>query len=230
MKISLIRAALGGFASALASISAVAADAGAIQQLSGNVTITSVDKNQRKAGQTEKVQSGDTITTDARSEALIRMADESTVLLRPNTQFQFTDFKFEQKSTDTSVLSILRGTARMISGIIGKSTPTRVAVRASTATIGIRGTDFEVSVVNEDSPQVRAGVYNYVHDGSTNIQIATGQNTDVRKEQIAFAPDKPNPGEEPLQILREVPIFLQQGGGLDSLIQSITIQIPIMIR
>ncbi len=66
-----------------------------------------------------------------------------------------------------------------------------------------------------------------VHDGATNIKLTQmDKNLDVKKNQTAFAPDKPKPGEEPLQILKETPIFLQQGGGLDALIQSITIQIP----
>lgn len=219
------------FASSMVSpIIGLAADAGSIQQISGNVSIVGADKTSRKAGQRDKIQSGDTITTDTRSEAMIKLSDESTVVLRPNTQFQFTDFKFEQKPSDTSIVSILRGTARMISGLIGKNSPNQVAVRASTATIGIRGTDFEVSVITEDTSDARAGVYNYVHDGATNVQIASGQAVDVRKEQTAFAPQNPRPGEDALQLLRETPVFLQQGGGLDALIQSIIIMPPVMFR
>ena len=185
------------FASSMVSpIIGLAADAGSIQQISGNVSIVGADKTSRKAGQRDKIQSGDTITTESRSEAMIKLSDDSTVVLRPNTQFQFTDFKFEQKPSDTSIVSILRGTARMISGLIGKNSPNQVAVRASTATIGIRGTDFEVSVITEDTSDARAGVYNYVHDGATNVQIASGQAVDVRKEQTAFAPQNPRPGED----------------------------------
>ena len=219
------------FASSMVSpIIGLAADAGSIQQISGNVSIVGADKTSRKAGQRDKIQSGDTITTESRSEAMIKLSDDSTVVLRPNTQFQFTDFKFEQKPSDTSIVSILRGTARMISGLIGKNSPNQVAVRASTATIGIRGTDFEVSVITEDTSDARAGVYNNVHDGDTNVQIASGQAVDVRKEQTAFAPQNPRPGEDALQLLRETPVFLQQGGGLDALIQSIIIMPPVMFR
>ena len=203
-----------------------AADAGAVQQLSGNVTITGADKVTRKAGPKEKIQAGDTITTEAKSEALIKMADDSTVILRPNTQFQFTEFTYSKAPTDTSLLKLVRGIARLVTGVIGKNNPSNYRVSTTTATIGIRGTDFEVAVMTEDTPEARAGVYNYVRDGSTNIRIASGQSLDVKKDQTAFAPDKPKPGEEPLQILRERPIFLQQGGGLDALIESITIQIP----
>jgi hypothetical protein len=204
-----------------------AADAGAIQQVSGSVTITGADNVTRKAAPKEKVQSGDTITTEAKSETLIKLADDSTVILRPNTRFQFTEYKYEKAASDSSLVSLLRGTARMVSGLIARRNPANVRVNAITATIGIRGTDFEVAVIPEDTPEARAGVYDYVHDGATNIKLVQmDKNLDVKKNQTAFAPDKPKPGEEPLQILKETPIFLQQGGGLDALIQSITIQIP----
>ena len=223
-------AAIAGMILTIAAPVASAQDAGAIQQLSGIVNITGADRTTRRAGPRERIRSGDTVTTEGKSEAVIKMEDDSSVFLRPNTQFQFTDFRFENKPTDSSLSSIIRGTARMISGLIGKNSPSQVAVRASTATIGIRGTDFEVAVITEDTPAARAGVYNFTRDGATNIRIASGQNLDVRKEQTAFAPEKLNPGEDPLQLLRDRPLFLEQGGGLDALIQSLTIPAPMLIR
>jgi hypothetical protein len=212
-----------------ATLQSYAADAGTIQELSGTVNIIGADNRTRVAGPRESIQPGDTLQTAQRSEVLIKMADDSKIALRQNTRFQITDFKFDQKPTDSSILSVLRGTARMISGLIGKNTPTQVAIRASTATIGIRGTDFEVSVIPEDTQDARAGVYNRVLDGGTNIRISSGQSLDLNKDQTAFAPQNPRPGEDPLQLLRETPVFLQQGGGLDALIQSIIITPPPMI-
>lgn len=218
------------FLAALASTTtAFAADAGTVQEVSGTVTIISTDNRSRQARAREVIQSGDTLQTALRSEVVVKLADDSKIALRQNTRLQVTDFKFEQKPSDSSIISVLRGTARMISGLIGKTMPSQVAVRAPTATIGIRGTDFEVAVIPDDTPDARAGVYNYVRDGSTNIQIASGQQTDVRKDQTAFAPQNPRPGEDALQILRETPSFLQQGGGLDALIQSIIVIPPPMI-
>ena len=211
-----------------AALPSYAADAGTIQELSGTVNIIGADNRTRVAGPREAIQPGDTLQTAPRSEVLIKMADDSKVALRQNTRFQITDFKFDQKPTDSSILSVLRGTARMISGLIGKNAPSQVAVRANTATIGIRGTDFEVSVIPEDTQEARAGTYNRVLDGSTNIRIASGQSLDLNKDQTAFAPQNPRPGEDPLQLLRETPVFLQQGGGLDALIQSIIITPPPM--
>jgi len=147
--------------------------------------------------------------------------------VRPNSQMKLTEFKYTKAQTDSSVMTLLRGTMRMVTGLIGKRRPTNVRVNTLTATIGVRGTDFEVAVIPEDTPQARAGVYDYVHDGLTNIKLTQmDRELDVKKNQTAFAPDKLKPGEDPLQLLSETPIFLQSGGGLDALIESITIQIP----
>ncbi len=203
---------------------ASAADSGSIDQISGTVTVTSPDKVSRKAGPKEKIQSGDTIKTEAKSEIVIKLADESVVALRPNTQFTITEFKYEKKPTDSTQYSLLSGIARFVTGLVGRSSPDRVRVTAATATVGIRGTDFEVAVVAEDTPDARAGVYDRVYDGKTNIKLASGPSLDVKAEQTAFAPDKLKPGEEPLYILDSTPLFLQSGGGFDALIQSLTMQ------
>jgi hypothetical protein len=206
---------------------AFAADAGTVEKVTGKVTITGADNVVRAAGPRERIMSGETIATDAKSETMVKMADESTILLRPNTRFQLTEYKYDKAATDSSVMTLLRGTMRMVTGIIGKRRPTNVRVNTLTATIGIRGTDFEVAVIPEDTPEARAGVYDFVHDGVTNIRLTQLDRTlDVKKNQTAFAPDKPKPGEDPLQLLSETPLFLQSGGGLDALIESLTIQIP----
>lgn len=213
---------------AFAFASAVcAADAGLLEKVNGKVTITGTDNVARVGGPRERIQVGETISTDAKSETMVKMADETTVLVRPNSQFKLTEFKYDKAQTDSSVMTLLRGTLRMVTGLIGKRRPTNVRVNTLTATIGVRGTDFEVAVIPEDTPQARAGVYDYVHDGLTNIKLTQmDRELDVKKNQTAFAPDKPKPGEDPLQLLSETPIFLQSGGGLDALIESITIQIP----
>ena len=207
--------------------SAHAADAGTIEKLNGKVTITNAANVERIAAPREKIQAGDTLSTDAKSETMVKMADDTTVLVRPNTQFKVTEFKYDKAPSDSSVMTLVRGTLRMVTGLIGKRYASNVRVNTLTATIGVRGTDFEVAVIPEDTPQARAGVYDYMHDGQTNIKLTQMDRAlDVKKNQTAFAPDKPKPGEDPLQLLSETPIFLQSGGGLDALIESITIQIP----
>lgn len=200
---------------------AYAQDAGAFERLTGSATITGSDNRVRAASESEKIRSGDTISTDARSEAMIKMTDNSVVVLRPNSQFRFSEYRYEDKPTDSSFSTLLRGAVRLVTGLIGKTNNANVAVRANTATIGIRGTDFDVVILEEGSSEGRAGVYSAVNDGATHVKIASGQEADVNKDQTAFAPAKPEPGEAPLQVLDTRPVFLR-GGGFDSLMHQVT--------
>jgi hypothetical protein len=222
MRSPALRSILVGLALLALQPGAYAANAGTIESVAGNVSIVGADSKSRAAAAKGTLQAGDLVVTDARSEALIKLGDDSKLVLRQNTRFRFDEYRYEKAASDSLLVSVLRGAMRMITGTIGRANPSQVRVNASTATIGIRGTDFEVAVIPEDTAEARAGVYDYVRDGATDIRIASGQSLEVRKEQTAFAPDKPKPGEEPLQLLGATPQFLQQGGGLDTLIQSLT--------
>jgi hypothetical protein len=81
--------------------------------------------------------------------------------------------------------------------------------------VGIRGTDLEIEIVEQDSPAQRAGTYNFVNDGTTFLE-AGGQTLDVNAEQTGLALANPQPGEPVLQLIRGKPAFLR-GGGFDAL-------------
>ncbi|MDS4014295.1 MAG: FecR family protein [Candidatus Accumulibacter sp.] len=198
-----------------------AQDAGAFVRFSGSVSIVGADNKVRVASANNKIHSGDTVSTDARSEAVVKMADDSIVALRPNTQFRFTEYRYEEKSSDKSVATLLRGAVRLITGLIGKANNNNVSVQVSTATIGIRGTDFEVVLLEEGSNEGRAGVYSTVNEGATHVKLVSGEEVDVKTNQTAFAPEKPLPGEPPLQLLDSRPVFIR-GGAFDSMMRQVT--------
>jgi hypothetical protein len=139
------------------------------------------------------------------------------------------EYRYDDKPTDGMVVNLFKGALRAVSGLVGKAHPTNVRYATSTATVGIRGTDFELAVVDADNGNTRAGTYDYVYDGATNISIAAGPNVDVKPEQTGLALANPRPGEDPVQLLRERPAFLT-GGGFDSLILQLTQPIQIMPR
>ena len=62
------------------------------------------------------------------------------------------------------------------------------------------------------------------------LLLAQGPSADVPKDKTAFAPANLRPGESPLQILDDRPVFLQSGGGFDALMQSLTMQPMNMIQ
>ena len=213
----------------LAAPLAQAQDAGAIERVTGTASIVNANNESRAVRSGEPIRAGETITTQPGGEVMLKMKDDSVMVLRQNTQVKLTEFRYENKPSDSMFANLLKGAVRSVSGLLGKSRPANVKFATSTATVGIRGTDFELAVIESDSSDGRAGTYNYVYDGTTNISVAAGNNTDVKPEQTGLALANPRPGEEPVQLLRDKPAFLR-GGGFDALIMQLTQPINIMPR
>jgi hypothetical protein len=71
-------------------------------------------------------------------------------VLDQNTHFRIADFRYNEADpkSDRSVFGLLKGALRMVSGAIAARNRQAVALRTPQATIGIRGTDFMVALVN----------------------------------------------------------------------------------
>lgn len=205
-----------------------AQEAGTIARLSGKATITSADNASRDAKASERVHTGDLIATAAGAELLVRFKDNSTMIVRSDSQVKISQFRFEKKPTDAVSTSLVSGTLRAVSGQIAKAQPANVKYDAGAATIGIRGTDIELAIVPEGAKD-RAGIYNFVHSGETEMSLDTGEQTVVAKDLSGFAPQVLQPGEPRLQLLRDRPAFLTSGG-FDALLQQLTAPRIPMIR
>jgi len=209
------------------SASLMAQEAGKIMRVTGKATVSSASNQTKDAAKDDVINAGDTITSSKESQVLIRMKDNSSLLVRADSKIKIAAFQFENKPTDNTKTTVIAGTLRAVSGSIGKGQPDNVKYEAGTATIGIRGTDIEVAIVEEGAKD-RAGIYNYVYDGETVMALNTGEKANVEKELTGFTPAKLLPGEPRLQILRDRPAFLQTGG-FDALINQLTApRIPMM--
>jgi|UniRef100_UPI0040474D6E hypothetical protein len=206
--------------------SVLAADrAGVILKVSGQVTIVSAAGEVREAAPKGAVQVGDTLKTADKAQVFVRMLDKTRMIVRENSEVLIEAFVYEKRDTDKQSTSLLKGALRSISGEIGKRTPKNVNYKAATATIGIRGTDIDVAIIG-DGQADRAGVYNYVRDGKTEVALATGERALVEKEKAGFVPDNPKPGEPLLQILDDRPAFLSNSG-FDTLMNQLTnVRVP----
>ena len=62
--------------------------------------------------------------------------------MQPNTEYQIDDYNFEGKADgkERSFLSLLKGSVRLVTGVIGKANRRNFRIKTSVATIGIRGT------------------------------------------------------------------------------------------
>jgi hypothetical protein len=71
--------------------------------------------------------------------------------VRPGTEMVLSQFKYKQDAPDNSmVINMLRGGLRAITGLIAKSSPNAARIQTNTATIGIRGTDFDARICSRD--------------------------------------------------------------------------------
>ncbi len=194
----------------------LAAEIGVAERLNGTVTVTPAGGQARPLSQNDAVREGDLVATEANSEVLIKLRDDTTLALRQQSQMRLAEFRFEKGSTDSFVGNLLKGSVRKVSGLIAKAQPRNVRLTTPTATVGIRGTDFEVMIVDEESERTRAGTYDYVNDGRTFVQIASGETLEVTEDQTGLALAFPRPGEAPLQLINGRPAFLR-GGGFDAM-------------
>lgn len=93
------------------------------------------------------VQQGDLLRTAENSSAKVSLADGTQVTVGPSSQVSLESFAFNAGNQKGNLLvGILKGTMRMVSGLIAKSNPGNAMIRTPTATAGIRGTDFIVDV------------------------------------------------------------------------------------
>lgn len=205
-----------------------AQEAGVIARMSGKVTISAGENSVREAKVNEPVNTGEVIATAAASEAVVKLKDNSTMIVRADSKVKISAFRFERKPGDTVKTNLLSGALRAVSGQIAKGQPDNVKYESGAATIGIRGTDIELAIIPEGKKD-RAGTYNYVHSGETSMTLDTGESVVIEKEMTGFKPEFLKPGEAKLQILRDRPAFLSTGG-FDALLQQLTAPRIPMIR
>ncbi len=175
---------------ALGSASAWAQLAGNIERLDGQATITS-PSGDTAANVGAAVNQGDRITTQSQAELVLKMADGGVLALRPNSQIVIDRFSYVPNGRPDEqgyLVKLLVGGLRSVTGAIGKINPKGVRFFTPTATVGIRGTDFEVSVIETDTPEATAGTYNRVFTGKTYLENSQGQQVDVGANETAYAP------------------------------------------
>lgn len=134
-----------GFAAATGLAMAQAHAAANVASMKGDVRIgnNAVTLNQR-------IIAGSTISTGPGAQVILKFDDGQQVVLNETTTFRITDFRYREAEprNDRAVFDLLQGALRFITGIVGHRNREVVQLRVSQATIGIRGTDFMVGLVN----------------------------------------------------------------------------------
>jgi len=92
---------------------------------------------------------GDRLTTSEGASAIIKLNDGTRMTVRPNSELVLQQFQFQENAQDnTMLMQLVRGGLRAVTGLISKNAPNAARIQTNTATIGIRGTDFDARVCN----------------------------------------------------------------------------------
>lgn len=169
------------------------ADAGRFQFVIGQVTVSSPGGAGRMAVKGDPVREGDLIVTATDASAQLRMVDEGTIAIRPDTSLRIDAYRHAKDGDERGILDLIKGGLRTLTGLIGKARKDAYLVRTPTATIGVRGTDHEPVYVPEGgwsgAPGAPAGTYDKVNSGATYIQTRAGL-IELAANEVGFVPPR----------------------------------------
>lgn len=162
---------------------------GVVELTEGAVSIVDMQGQARIPQAQDKLLEGDTVVTGRDGEVHIRTEDNGFVAVRPNTKFRIDAYAAHADLNDKSITSLLVGSVRSITGWIGKFNPDAYAIKTPSATIGVRGTDHEPSVILPAEPGQTAaaepGTYDKVNQGNTVMRGEKGS-VELKPNQAGF--------------------------------------------
>ena len=131
-------------------IAGESATAGHISFVLGEAYLTSPGKGRQRAEIGAVVRESDHIVTAINGHVHIRFIDQALISVRPDSDLEIVQYTFDPGQPEKAAikLNLLEGVTRSISGKAGKMAKDRFRLNTPIVAIGIRGTDFAVSVTN----------------------------------------------------------------------------------
>ena len=131
-------------------IAGESATAGHISFVLGEAYLTSPGKGRQRAEVGAVVRESDHIITAINGHVHIRFIDQALISVRPDSDLEIVQYTFDPGQPEKAAikLNLLEGVTRSISGKAGKMAKDRFRLNTPIVAIGIRGTDFAVSVTN----------------------------------------------------------------------------------
>lgn len=156
-----------------------AVEAGRILFARGTVSI--VDENQSARGGSvgSVFYEGDRIVTGNNSIAQLRLSDGALTALRSHSDYQIQRQRFDDANKVYEQAGrLVAGWMRSVTGAIGARYPGNVKQGTAVATIGIRGTTYQIIHVPEEGlpefPNLQPGTYVYLESGQIEVSNEAG--------------------------------------------------------
>ncbi len=176
--------------------------AGDVVLAQGDVTDTATDGSKRTLKDGDDVFPGDSLTLGDDSYLDIDFSDGGRILLRPNSSFQIQSYHFDpdahpnadvnagqdllpptaQPQPESAFFRLVKGGLRAVDGLIGQTHHEDYGIETPVATIGVRGTAFDVRYCGDDckdeadtSGAPANGLYTAVSEGSIATKNDAGE-------------------------------------------------------
>jgi hypothetical protein len=159
---------------------------GMVDIVSGVATVTDKTGANQPMYAGMEIYSRQSIQTGADGEVHIVTEDGGFIALRPNTSFRVDRYQARGEATDEVVFTLLKGALRSITGWIAKKNPLTYRLNTPTATIGVRGTDHETTVIATGTDTDQPGTFDTVYEGTTVMQTEYGE-LEILPGEYAFA-------------------------------------------
>jgi hypothetical protein len=155
-------------------------EAGRLLFARGVVSIVGAQDSARGARTGDVIYEGERLVTGRSGIAQLRLSDGALVALRASS-----DYHIQRQGYDTAANvyeqagQLVTGWMRMVTGAIGARNPSSVSQSTSVATIGIRGTVFQVIHIPEGGlpgyPGTAPGTYLMLEEGSIEVMTDGGK-------------------------------------------------------
>nr|WP_298164158.1 FecR family protein [uncultured Pseudomonas sp.] len=156
----------------------------------------------RKLARRDKIFVGETLTTGSAGMLQVRFVDKALLTLRESSHFRIETYAPPTDGGGNVLMHLVEGGFRTITGSIGKGSQDSYKVTTGAASIGIRGTHYEV--VQESAQAIVVAVW----DGGIRVDNESGS-LDLGPD-MDFSYSRVETGQAPVGLL-EPPAAFQQG-------------------
>ena len=131
---------------------------GYVVELSGKASVGNVNGRVQQLQADVQIFEGDRLETGPGSNLHVLMDDGAEVFLKEDSVLKVTEYVVTSSSDrqSSSVLDLLRGGLRTVTGAIGASTGANYQLHTGVANIGIRGTEYVIKLCKQDDCSIAA--------------------------------------------------------------------------
>ena len=179
---------------------------GYVARQKGRVTVKDLNGETQILETNSPIYEGDRITTGMGSTAYIAMDDGAEIYLKEDSVIKISTYVINSgfDKDSSSVLDLIRGGLRKITGSIGASALSNYQVQTGLATIGIRGTEYVIKLCKQDDCNqtvgrndpdaklhavVLKGIITLTTEDDVQILMAIGEYGTASREELAVLED-----------------------------------------